>query len=124
MIPSTKFKTVDEYFATLAPKQRKLLTELRKTITKAAPKAEEVISYNIPAVRQGDVLVYYAAYAKHIGFYPTSSPIVAFKKELVGYKVSRGTVQFPIDEPIPDKLVTQIVKFRLKEVAEKAKKRS
>ena len=93
MIPSTKFKTVDEYFATLAPKQRKLLTELRKTITKAAPKAEEVISYNIPAVRQGDVLVYYAAYAKHIGFYPTSSPIVAFKKELVGYNVSRGTVQ-------------------------------
>ncbi|HYM20755.1 MAG TPA: DUF1801 domain-containing protein [Candidatus Kapabacteria bacterium] len=124
MNASTKFKTVDEYFSTLAPKQKKLLTELRTTIRKAAPKAEEVISYNMPAIRQGGVLVYYAAYEKHIGFYPTASPIIAFKKELAGYEVSRGTVRFPIDEPIPNALVTKIVKFRVKEVSEKTKKRS
>jgi len=87
---------------------------LRATIKKAAPKAEEVISYGMPAYKQNGMLVYFAAYAKHIGFYPSSSGISAFKKEISVFKWSKGAVQFPLDKALPSSLITKIVKFRVK----------
>jgi len=116
---SRKFKTVDEYFSVFPADTPKMLEQLRTTIKQVAPKAEEVISYNMPAFKQNGMLVYYAAYKNHIGFYPTSSPMKAFKKELAGYKTSKGAIQFPIDKTIPKTLVKNIVKFRAKENAEK-----
>jgi uncharacterized protein YdhG (YjbR/CyaY superfamily) len=115
MAGSVKYKTVDEYFSHQTAQAQKMMSQLRNTIKKAAPDAEEVISYNIPAYRLQGMLVFFAAYKNHIGFYPTSSGIVNFKKELSKYKTSRGTVQFPVDGPMPLSLVTKIVKFRVKE---------
>ena len=112
---STKFKTVDEYLSAFPPPTRKILQEVRQTIKKAAPQAEEVISYNMPAFKLRGVLVYYAAYQKHIGFYPTPSAIKAFEKELSKYQSSKGAVQFPIDQPMPVELITKIVHFRVSE---------
>ena len=118
---STKFKTVDEYLSALPANTKAILKEMRKTIKQAAPQAEELISYNMPAFRLNGMLVYYAAYKEHIGFYPVSSAIKAFQKELSDYKTSKGTIQFPIDRPLPFGLITKIVKFRVKENLEKAK---
>ena len=115
-----KFKTVDEYMAAQVPATRKTLKELRKIIKQAAPQAEEVISYNMPAFKLHGQLVFYAGYKGHIGFYPVSSGIRAFKDELSGYEQSKGTVRFPLDQPLPLKLITRIVKFRVKENLEKA----
>jgi|SRR5215471_6486323 len=109
------FKTVDEYFSALPKKQRDILEGLRKTITQVAPQAEEVISYNMPAFKWNGMLVWYAAYKEHIGLYPRPSAMEAFKKELAGYKTSKGAIQFPIEDGIPAILVKKIVKFRLKE---------
>jgi len=109
------FKTVDEYFSTLPKKQRDILDGLRKTIRQVAPQADEVISYNMPAFKWNGMLVWYAAYKEHIGLYPRPSAIKAFKKELAGYKTSKGAIQFPIEDGIPSNLVKKIVKFRLKE---------
>ena len=89
-------------------------------LKKAAPGAEELISYNMPAFKLHGVLVYYAGYKNHIGFYPTGSAITAFEKELSGYKTSKGTVQFPLETSLPLPLITRIVKFRVKENLEKA----
>ena len=114
-----KIKTIDEYHASFPKNVRSILSELKKTIIKAAPGAEEVISYNMPAFKQNGMLVYYAAYKKHIGFYPTSTPIIFFKEELLTYKSSKGAIQFPLDKPLPLKLVTKIVKFKIKENREK-----
>ena len=118
---NTKFKTVDEYFNSLEPFQQNKLDELRTIIKEVVPQAEEVISYNIPAFKMHSVLVYYAAYTNHIGFYPTSAPIKFFEKELSDYKVSKGAIQFSIDKKIPKMLVKNIVKFRLTESIEKQK---
>jgi uncharacterized protein YdhG (YjbR/CyaY superfamily) len=117
----TKFKTVDEYFSTFPENVRAILEGLRKTIRQAAPQAEELISYNMPAFKLNGMLVYYAAYKEHIGFYPTASPIKVFKEELKNYKTSKGAIQFPIKKHIPVSLVKNIVKFRIKENLEKAK---
>lgn len=119
MDASKKFETVDEYMATVPEKVKPLLEQLRKTIRQAAPKAEEVISYNMPAYKQHGVLVYFAAAKEHIGFYPTSSPIIAFKEKLTPYKTSKGAIQFPIEKGIPVKLVKEIVKYRIAEDAAK-----
>jgi uncharacterized protein YdhG (YjbR/CyaY superfamily) len=116
-----KFKTVDEYMATLLPYQKEKLEELRAIIKDVIPKAEEVISYNIPAFKMHSVLVFYAAYTNHIGFYPTSSPIKFFEKELSDYKVSKGAIQFSVDKKFPKALVRKIVKFRCEDVLEKQK---
>lgn len=110
-----KFRTVQEYMSALPPPARAKLESLRKTIRQAAPEAEESISYNIPAFRWNGMLVWYAAFKKHIGFYPRASAVAAFKKELGGYKVSKGAIQFPLEKPIPTGLVKKIVKFRVKE---------
>ena len=120
MDTAVKFKTVNEYHATFPPGTRKKLKDLNAAIKKAAPDAEELISYNMPAFKFQGVLVYYAGYKNHIGFYPTGSGITAFEKELTGYKTSKGTVQFPLDASLPLSLITRIVKFRVKENLQKA----
>jgi len=117
---ATKFKTVDEYISTVPQQVKGLLKEFRKTIQKAAPQAEEVISYNMPAFKLHGMLVWYAAWKEHIGFYPTPSALEVFKKELLAYKGAKGSVQFPIDKPLPLNLVTKIVKYRVKENLEKS----
>jgi len=121
MRAGVKFETVEQYFATLPPSSRSLLKEIRKTIKAAAPQAEEAISYNMPAFKQQGALVFYAAYKGHIGFYPASSGISSFKDELAGYEISKGTIRLPLDKPLPLKLITKIVKFRVKENMDKAK---
>lgn len=115
-----KFTTVDEYISTFPQEIRPILEKMRHTISKAAPKAEEVISYNMPAFKLNGMLVYYAGYKKHIGFYPTASGITEFEEELTDYKTSKGAIQFPIDKPLPIGLITKIVKFRIAENNEKA----
>lgn len=117
-----KFSTVDEYIAGFPPEVKGKLQDLREAIMKAAPKAEEVISYNMPAYKFNGILVYFAAHKKHIGFYPGSGAITGiFKDSLSGYKTSKGTVQFPLDNPLPLPLIKKIVKFRIQENLERAK---
>ena len=110
-----KFKTIDEYLATFPKNIKEMMGDMRRTIKQAAPQAEELISYNMPAFKLNGMLVYYAAYKKHIGFYPRVSAIETFKKELSVYKGAKGSVQFPIDRPLPLALITKMVKFRVKE---------
>ena len=117
----TKFKTVDEYITAAPAHTKALLKEMRKIIKQTAPQAEEAISYNIPAFKLNGGLVWYAAYEKHIGFYPGASPTKFFKDDLVNYKSSKGSIQFPVEKGIPAALVKKIVKFRVKENLEKAK---
>lgn len=110
------FKTINEYISTFPKGVQVVLEELRQVIRKSAPEAEETISYGIPTFDlNGFHLVHFAAYKNHIGFYPTSSGITAFKKELSLFKTSKGTVQFPLTESIPFDLVKRIVKFRVEE---------
>jgi uncharacterized protein YdhG (YjbR/CyaY superfamily) len=111
---------VDEYITSFPKEIRKILEQIRTTIKKAAPQAEEVISYSMPAFKQNGVLVYYAAHKNHIGFYPTSSGMTMFKEELAGYNTSKGAIQFPLDKPMPLVLIAKILEFRVKESAEKA----
>ena len=110
---------VDEYMLQFQTEIQLLLHTMRSTIQKAAPKAEESISYGMPAYKLGGPLVYFAGYAKHIGFYPTPSGIANFKKELAPYPTSKGAIQFPIDKKLPVGLITKIVKFRVIENLEK-----
>ena len=113
---------IDEYIATFPNHVQKILEQVRQTIRKAAPQAEEAISYAMPAFKlNGKALVYFAGYEKHIGLYATPSGHAAFEKELSRYKQGKGSVQFPIDEPMPLSLIAKIVKFRMKENTEKEK---
>jgi uncharacterized protein YdhG (YjbR/CyaY superfamily) len=112
---------IDGYIAGFPIDIQKRLEKLRVTIRKAAPESEEVISYGMPAFRMKRILVYFAAHGNHIGFYPTSSGIKNFEKELSLYKTSKGAVQFPYDRPIPFHLVSEIVKFRMSEIMDKLK---
>ncbi len=116
---------VDLYIAGFPKDVQERLERLRGTIIKAAPGAEEVISYQMPAYKFHGMLVYFAGYKHHIGFYPGASPIKAFAKEISGYKNAKGSVQFPMDKALPLGLVTKMVKFKLKEniEREKAKKK-
>jgi uncharacterized protein YdhG (YjbR/CyaY superfamily) len=107
--------TVDEYVKRFPPKVRTILQKLRQIIKKAAPKAEELISYQIAGYKYQGMLIYFAAWEKHISVYPAPREHEAFKKELSAYKGGKGTVQFPIDKPLPWGLITKIVKFRVKE---------
>ncbi len=111
--------TTDEYIATFPESIQKLLQEIRETIKKAAPDAEECISYQMPAYKLKGMVVYFAGYEKHIGFYPGASGIASFKEKIAGYKNAKGSVQFPLDKPLPVKLITEITKFRVKENLEK-----
>jgi uncharacterized protein YdhG (YjbR/CyaY superfamily) len=117
---SAKVTSVDEYIAASPEKIRPILEELRATITAAAPDAEEKISYQMPTFAFKGNLVHFAAHENHIGFYPTPSGIEAFKDELSGYKSAKGSVQFPLDKPLPLELISQIVVFRVKENLKKS----
>jgi len=110
-----KFRDIDEYHALFPADIQKILEQLRQTIKQAAPQIIETISYGMPAFKQNKVLVCYAVYKEHIGFYPTPNPIVHFKKELEKYHTSKGAIQFPIDNPLPLTLIKRIVKFRVEE---------
>jgi len=115
-------KTIDEYIANFPPETQALLQKVRQTIKKAAPKAEEKISYQIPAFTlHGSYLIYFAGYKNHLSLYPAPRGHKEFKDVLAAYAGGKGTVQFPLDEPIPFRLITQIVKFRAKEALIKAK---
>ena len=114
-------KNIDEYIADYPKDVQKLLQQVRATIKKAAPEAEEKISYGIPTFTLNGNLVHFGAYEKHIGFYATPTGHEAFKKELSVYKQGKGSVQFPIDQPLPLDLISRIVKFRVKENSEKAR---
>lgn len=108
--------TVDDYIASFPTSTQKLLKQLRKTIKIAAPKAEESISYGMPAYKyMNKPLVYFGGFEKHIGFYATPTGHKAFAKELSKYKQGKGSVQFPIDEKMPVELIERIVIFRVKE---------
>lgn len=109
------FKDFDEYFSQQTPEVQFLLEQIRQTIKKAAPEAEEVISYNMPAFKYHGMLVYFAAYKNHVGFYATPTGHSEFKEELSGYKQGKGSVQFPLTKPLPLDLITKIVKFRVNE---------
>lgn len=112
--------TVDKYISGFPPEIRQKLIKMRTLIKKVAPGAEEKISYRMPAYTLNGMLLYFAGHAKHIGLYPMTSAISAFKDELKGFKTSRGTIQFPHDKPLPLILIESIVRFRVKENLEKA----
>jgi uncharacterized protein YdhG (YjbR/CyaY superfamily) len=116
-----KFEDITGYIEMFPSSTKTMLKELRKIIKKAAPSAEETISYNMPTFNLDGYLVYFAGYKNHIGFYPMPSAVDKFSKELSVYKTAKGSVQFPLDEPLPSALITRIVKFRVKENQEKAK---
>lgn len=107
--------SVDAYIAGFKPEVRAVLRKMRATIRKAAPDAEEKISYMMPAIFLEGPLVYYAAFKNHIGFFPTSMGVKAFKSELAAYETSKGTIRFPLDKPVPLGLIARIVEFRVKE---------
>jgi uncharacterized protein YdhG (YjbR/CyaY superfamily) len=109
------FNTIDEYIDSFPKSLQVILRELRLAIHEAAPDAEETISYQMPAFKQNGVLVYFAAFKNHIGFFPTAKGVEAFKDKLSGYKTSKGTIQFPLDKPLPLDLVKEIVRFRVKQ---------
>ena len=112
--------TIDEYISGYPPAIREKLEALRKAIRGSAPDAKEKISYRMPAFEQNGILVYFAAFKDHISFFPTGSGVEAFKQELGDYKISKGTIQFPLDKPMPFELVSRIVKFRVAENVKKA----
>ena len=115
-------RNIDEYIAGFPTDVQEILEKIRTTIKKAAPGAEETISYQIPTFTlKGKYLVYFAAYKKHIGLYPAPRGVEKFKKELSLYEGGKGTVRFPLDKPIPFGLIKRIVKFRVKENLERAK---
>ena len=113
-------KTIDEYIAGFPNDTQEILQKIRATIRKAAPDAQEKIAYQMPTFFLKGNLVHFAAFKKHIGFYPVPTGIEAFKKELSVYEGGKGSVQFPLDQPIPYDLISRIVKFRVKENLEKA----
>lgn len=114
---------IDLYIAQFPAEVQDMLNELRATVKAAAPDAEETISYAMPTFRLKGNLVHFAAYKNHIGFYPAPSGIKAFSKGLSVYKGAKGSVQFPLSKPLPLKLISEIVKFRVKENLEKAARR-
>jgi uncharacterized protein YdhG (YjbR/CyaY superfamily) len=115
------FKDIDSYIGKQAVDLRERLKQIRQTIKTSAPKAEEVISYGMPAFKYHGMLVYFAAFKNHIGFYALPSGNEAFQKELSVYKQGKGSIQFPLDKPLPLALIKKIVKFRVKENLEKEK---
>jgi len=118
---TTKPNNIDEYIAGFPKDVQKILEQIRTTVKQAAPEAEETISYAMPAFKLQGNLVYFAAFKNHIGFYALPTGNEAFKKELSTYKTGKGSIQFPLDKPMPLDLVTRIVKFRIKENQESSK---
>ena len=117
----SQYKNIDDYINSAPEDVRLKLEQIRQVIKKAAPEAAEAISYGMPAFKLNGVLVYFAAFKDHIGFFPTSSGVSHFKKELEAYDTSKGTIRLPLERPIPFTLIEKIVKFRVKENSEKKK---
>lgn len=121
---TTKPKNIDDYIAGFPEEVRVLLEEIRKTIRNAAPEATEAISYQMPTFKLNGNLIHFAAFKNHIGLYPAPTGIEAFRKELSAYRGGKGSVQFPINDPLPLDLITRIVRFRAGENLKKAKSKS
>src|SRR5258708_471620 len=115
------FKNIDDYIGDYPSNVQVLLQKMRQTIRKAAPQAEETISYGIPTFKLNGNLVHFGGFKDHISFFPTGAGVEAFKKELSQYSNAKGTVRFTLDQPIPYNLITKIVKFRVKQNMEKKK---
>jgi uncharacterized protein YdhG (YjbR/CyaY superfamily) len=109
----THFATVDEYFAALSEPSRSVLQALRGIVRALVPNAVETISYQMPTLVEGKVRLYFAGYAKHVGYYPGAAVIEAFASELKDFKTSKGTVQFPLDQPLPAELIRRMTLLRL-----------
>ena len=118
------YNSIDEYIATFPAETQKILQALRATIKAAAPDADEKISYQMPTFALKGNLVHFAAHKNHIGFYPTPSGIEAFKQELSLYEGAKGSIRFPIEEPLPLELISEIVKFRVAENLNKAERKA
>ena len=118
------FTTVDEYIKFHPAQIRKGLAIIRKTIKAAAPGAEELISYQMPAYKLNGVLAFFSATKTHFGFYPTSGPVNVFSEKLKSYDTSKGTIRFDLDKPLPVKLISEIVKWKVKDNLSKAKVKS
>jgi uncharacterized protein YdhG (YjbR/CyaY superfamily) len=117
-------KNIDEYIAGFPGDVQGMLQQIRSTLRKVTPGAEEAIKYAIPTfVLNGKNLVHFAAFKNHIGFYPTPTGITSFKKELSKYKQGKGSVQFPLDQPMPLKLISEIVKFNITRISENTGKK-
>jgi len=116
----TIHETIDEYIVDFPPDVQAILKKLRATIRKAAPDAEEAMKYRLPTFVLNGNLVHFGAFKKHIGFYATPTGNEKFRKELSAYEGAKGSVQFPLDKPIPYDLVSRMVKFRVKENLDKA----
>lgn len=110
-----KFTTVDQYIGTFAPDIQAKLQEIREVIKAAAPKADELISYNMPGYKLNGMLVFFAANKAHLGFYPATNSMNEFAKDLTKFTTTKGSVHFPYDQPLPVKLITKMVKYRVKE---------
>jgi uncharacterized protein YdhG (YjbR/CyaY superfamily) len=108
-----KVTTVDEYIQLFPSEFQVKLTHMRSFILHEFPFLDEKISYNMPACFHGKPVCYFAGYSKHIGFYPTAAPIVAFQEKLASYKTSKGAVQFPLDQDLPLTLIKEMIQFRL-----------
>ena len=124
MTNKTTSKDVDKYISGFPKDVQTILEKLRATIRKAAPEADEIINYGIPTFTLRGNLVHFAAFKKHIGFYPTPTGIDKFKDELSAYEMAKGSVQFPLDQPLPLDLISKIVEFRVKENMERAEAKS
>lgn len=122
-MPKIAFKTIDDYIDAQPETSGPVLHRVRSILRKALPKAEEAISYNIPAYKlNGAVVLYFAGWKQHYSVYPAGDRLVAaFKDELAPYKISKGTIRFPLSEPVPGKLIAHIAKFRAIESAQRAK---
>lgn len=121
---AAKPRDIDAYIAGYPAEVRELLNDVRAAIRRVAPDAVEAIRYGIPTFVQGENLVHFAAFKSHIGFYPAPSAIKAFSEQLSGYRRAKGSVQFPLDEPMPLKLIGQMVTFRVKEAKVRARKKA
>jgi uncharacterized protein YdhG (YjbR/CyaY superfamily) len=121
---SIRFVSINEYIASFPQEIQKKLQEVRETIKDAAPDAHEKISYQMPTFYLHGNLVHFAAYKYHIGFYPTPNGIQAFKQELSQYETSKGSVQFPLDKPIPLDLISKITTYRVAENLKRAETKS
>ena len=118
------YASVNEYITSFPPDIRNKLTQLRRLIKKEDPQADERISYQMPAFFLNGILVWFAAHSRHIGFYPRASAITKFKRELSRFKNAKGSVQFPLDEPLHLELIKRIVKFRVAENSKGKKKQA
>lgn len=117
------FESIDDYIEAFPNDIQIILNEIRKTVREAAPEAIESINYGIPTFKLAGNLVHFAAYKNHIGFYPAPSGMKEFKKEVATYKTGKGTMQFPLDKPIPYELISAMVQFRVEENKEKSSKK-